>query len=97
MKKSEIIRGGIEILHKDGWHQGSATGSDGSRCGMMAVEISNPDKYYVSNFDLFTEMSKDIPKPFERFSKFNDLPTTTFEDVVISMERTASRLEAQGE
>lgn len=89
-----------ERLQTKGWHKGSAGGYAGPNCLVGAAYCIGADLSVVRHAYFFVGLDETIREQFpeririqESIAAFNDHEETTFEDVMLVLEKAAIRVE----
>lgn len=78
----------VELLEKDGWVQNKASGFDGSRCALAALEKArneiDPDSF-LADYEFILSVPNLV--------RFNDDRKTKYEDVITLLKDGSRRFE----
>jgi hypothetical protein len=98
---SQVIRHAAEILSKQGWNQGSYMSNDGRVCATFALYQSERELIWEEGPLLHHSLKAvDIMQKFTgalSLAFWNDMYTTTAEDVFLLFKNAAQLAEQQGD
>jgi hypothetical protein len=94
MKASQIVYEAIGVLAEHGWIKGHARTQDGF-CALGAMaHVANRNNLSVSQ--MLSVLEQASASFGEGLMKYNDDPSTSYEDIVLTMKTVANKLEEEG-
>ena len=87
----------VKVMVKLGWHKGSSVGPGGSVCAARALNIAAKER--SGDYCDLDEAMKWLALPYTEksaISRWNDLKSTQFEDIVTGFSLAAARMRDAG-
>lgn len=94
----------LDLLRKDGWHQGSARSDDGKRCAVNALmKVHGINTNYTRSYQLDQRaLQRVIAEQFPERSdgwtsviQFNDHPSTIWDEIETTFVKAAIKQESE--
>lgn len=98
---TSVFLDAIKVLEQRGWCQGAyfeGSKSDGQRCLASALALASGSRYLIGTEDRKAEAA--VARVLglvdaDEIEKFNDDPSTTYEDVILALKRAHEAWEAE--